>query len=142
VVTAPARREVMRVMVTRGLSERRALTVVPMSASALRYVPRPDQDVDLRERIVALAHRHRRCGAGMIYLKFRQEFADTSVHSLIIAVQFAEGRSALSIVMTSSGTVPRSSFTPRFFRASATTTKLPPRPAAVRASGVSVSSRM
>ena len=60
-------------MVTRGLSERRALTVVRMSAAALRYVPRPDQNAGLRERIVALAHRHRRYGAGMIYLKLRQE---------------------------------------------------------------------
>ena len=60
-------------MVTRGLSERRALTVVRMSAAALRYTPRPDQDAGLRDRIVALAHRHRRYGAGMIYLKLRQE---------------------------------------------------------------------
>src|SRR5687768_4277385 len=60
-------------MVTRGLSERRALTVVRMSATALRYVPRPDPDPGLRDRIVALAHRHRRYGAGMIYLKLRQE---------------------------------------------------------------------
>jgi putative transposase len=73
VVTAPARREVVRVMVTRGLSERRALTIVRMSAAALRYVPRPDPDPGLRNRIVALAHRHRRYGAGMIYLKLRQE---------------------------------------------------------------------
>ena len=60
-------------MVTRGLSERRALAAVRMSASALRYVRRPDQDAELRDRIVALAHRHRRYGAGMIYLKLRQE---------------------------------------------------------------------
>jgi transposase InsO family protein len=60
-------------MVTRGLSERQALTVVHMSAAALRYVPRPDPDPSLRDRIVALAHRHRRYGAGMIYLKLRQE---------------------------------------------------------------------
>jgi putative transposase len=60
-------------MVTRGLSERRALTVVRMSAAALRYEPRPDQDAGLRDRILALAHRHRRYGAGMIYLKLRQE---------------------------------------------------------------------
>jgi putative transposase len=60
-------------MITRGLSERRALTVVRMSASALRYAPRPDRDTELRERIMALAHRHRRYGAGMIYLKLRQE---------------------------------------------------------------------
>jgi putative transposase len=60
-------------MVRRGLSERRALTAVHMSATALRYVPRPDPDPGLRDRIVALAHRHRRYGAGMIYLKLRQE---------------------------------------------------------------------
>lgn len=71
-MTAPARRVLVRQMVDRGLSERRALSVVRMSASALRYAPRPDRDVDLRERIVALAQRHRRYGAGMIHLKLRQ----------------------------------------------------------------------
>ena len=59
-------------MVTRGLSERRALAVVRMSAAALRYTPQPDRDAELRDRIVALAYRHRRYGAGMIYLKLRQ----------------------------------------------------------------------
>jgi putative transposase len=72
-MTAPARREVVRAMVARGLSERRALAVVRMSAAALRYVPRPDRDAALRDRIVTLAHRHRRYGAGLIYLKLRQE---------------------------------------------------------------------
>ena len=43
-----------------------------MSASALRYQLPPDRNEALRERIVALAHRHRRYGAGMIYLKLRQ----------------------------------------------------------------------
>ncbi|MCU1384672.1 MAG: transposase [Acidobacteria bacterium] len=71
-VTAPVRREVVRERVRRGLSERSALTVVGMSASSLRYVPAPDQNATLRARIVALAHRHRRYGAGMIYLKLRQ----------------------------------------------------------------------
>jgi transposase InsO family protein len=60
-------------MVTHGLSERGALRLVRMSASALRYVPRLDRNAALRDRIVALAHRHRRYGAGMIYLKLRQE---------------------------------------------------------------------
>ena len=60
-------------MVDKGLSERRALAAVRMSASALRYVPRPDRNVALRTRIVALAQRHKRYGVGMIYLKLRQE---------------------------------------------------------------------
>src|ERR1700683_5461067 len=71
-VTAPARRELVRWMQTRGLSERRGSQVVRMSASALRYQPRPDRNQGLRERIVALAQRHRRYGVGMIHLKLRQ----------------------------------------------------------------------
>lgn len=59
-------------MTSQGLSERRALRVLRMSASALRYDPAPDRNASLRERILALAHRHRRYGAGMIYLKLRQ----------------------------------------------------------------------
>ena len=43
-----------------------------MSASALRYRRRPDRNVELRQKIIVLAHRHRRYGAGMIYLKLRQ----------------------------------------------------------------------
>jgi hypothetical protein len=43
-----------------------------MSASALRYRPRSDRNVRLRQQIVALAQRHRRYGAEMIYLKLRQ----------------------------------------------------------------------
>jgi putative transposase len=68
-VTAPARRELVRWMHAQGLSERRGLQVVRMSASALRYQPRPDRNQTLRERIVALAQRHRRYGVGMIHLK-------------------------------------------------------------------------
>ncbi len=37
-------------MVGKGLSERRALAVVQMSASALRYEPQPDRNVELRRR--------------------------------------------------------------------------------------------
>jgi putative transposase len=71
-VTAPARREAVRRMTARGLSERHALRVVGMSASSLRYRPAPDRNGVLRETILTLAHRHRRYGAGMIYLKLRQ----------------------------------------------------------------------
>ena len=55
-----------------GSSEKRALAVVGMSASSLRYQPAPDRNAELRQHIVALAQRHRRYGAGMIYLKLRQ----------------------------------------------------------------------
>jgi putative transposase len=47
VVSAPARRERVRYMIGRGLSERRALAVVRMSASAYRYQPAPDRNADL-----------------------------------------------------------------------------------------------
>lgn len=68
-VSAPARQTLVRQWVGKGLSERRALSVVRMSASALRYESRPDRNVELRERIVALAQRHTRYGVGMIHLK-------------------------------------------------------------------------
>ena len=60
-------------MVEKGLSERRALAVARMSASALRYVPRPDNNAELREQIAALAQLHKRYGVGMIHLKLRQK---------------------------------------------------------------------
>jgi putative transposase len=71
-VTAPARRELVRWMQTKGLSERRGLRIVHMSASALRYVPQPDRNLEVRQRIIELAQRHRRYGVGMIHLKLRQ----------------------------------------------------------------------
>ncbi|ALS96043.1 hypothetical protein ADT26_17160 [Xanthomonas oryzae] len=58
----------MREWIEGGASERCALAAIGMSASALRYRPREDRNVELREYIVALAHRHRRYGVGMIYL--------------------------------------------------------------------------
>lgn len=69
---APARRELVRHLTGHGLSERHALRIVGMSASAYRYQPMPDRNQALREQIVTLAQRHRRYGAGMIYLKLRQ----------------------------------------------------------------------
>lgn len=62
-VTAPVRRVVVREMTERGLSERHALAIVGMSASALRYTPAPDWNGALRGRILALAHRYRRYGS-------------------------------------------------------------------------------
>ena len=62
----------MRDLVAKGLSERRALIAIRMSASAYRYRSRPDRNGELRECIQALAHRYKRYGVGMIYLKLRQ----------------------------------------------------------------------
>lgn len=71
-MSAPARRVLVHQLMDRGLSERRSLAVVRMSASALRYEPRPDRNIELREHIVALAQRHKRYGVGMIHLKLQQ----------------------------------------------------------------------
>lgn len=63
----------MRELVDKGLSQRRALAAVEMSASAFAYKARGEaRNVALRERIVAMAHRHRRYGVGMIHLKLTQ----------------------------------------------------------------------
>ena len=43
-------------MTAQGVSERRALALVRMSASSLRYTPAPDTNAALRTRIVALLH--------------------------------------------------------------------------------------
>ena len=72
-VAAPARREVVRVLQTGGLTERHALRIFAMSASSLRYQPALDRNTGLRQEIVGLAHRYKRYGAGMIYLKLRQK---------------------------------------------------------------------
>ncbi len=71
-VSAPAKRDLVCFIKDKGLSERRALRAACISASAYRYRPAPDHNCELRHKIVALAQRHRRYGAGMIYLKLRQ----------------------------------------------------------------------
>lgn len=62
-VTAPARRVLVPSLTERGLTERRALAIIGMSALALRYEPSADRNTELRARIVTLAHRHRRSQA-------------------------------------------------------------------------------
>ena len=57
-----ARREVVRQLQERGLSERQALRLAGMSASTLRYQPRDDGNESLRERLKELAGQHRRHG--------------------------------------------------------------------------------
>lgn len=71
-VTAPARREPVRSMTPKGLSERRGLAVAGMSASSLPYRPRPNHTVALRTCIVSLAQHHRRYGVRVINHKLQQ----------------------------------------------------------------------
>jgi hypothetical protein len=59
-------------MANHGLSERRCLRVIGMSASAHRYEPAQNRNRLLKEKITTLAQRHCRYGSGMIYLKPRQ----------------------------------------------------------------------
>ena len=77
-------------MTTRGLSERRSLQVIGMSASAFRYQPAPDRNHVLRKQIVTLAQRHHRYGSGMIYLKLRQ--AGLQVNHKRVERLYAEAR--------------------------------------------------
>ena len=49
------------------------MKVMGMSASSLRYRPAPDRNVELRNLMTTLAARHPRYGAGMMYLKVRQQ---------------------------------------------------------------------
>ena len=49
-MSAPARRELVRYMIDKGLSERRSLRIIDMSASALRYEPAADRTACSRKK--------------------------------------------------------------------------------------------
>jgi putative transposase len=66
-----ARREVVRQLQTRGLSERQALRLMGMSPSTLRYCPRDDGNAALREKLKELAGQHRRHGYRMLHSRLR-----------------------------------------------------------------------
>lgn len=68
-----AKRECVRQLQSRGLSERRALKLLNMSVSVLRYVPRTDGNASLRERLKELAGQHRRHGYRMLHSRLRNE---------------------------------------------------------------------
>ena len=59
-------------MMDLGLSERSLMLVIGMSASTDHYKPAEDRNGALKDKISALAQRHRRYGAGIIYLKLGQ----------------------------------------------------------------------
>jgi hypothetical protein len=71
IVAVAARREVVRQLQGLGLSERRALKLVGMSASTLRYEPRDDGNEGLGERLKELAGQHRLHGYRMLHNRLR-----------------------------------------------------------------------
>ena len=71
-MSAPSRRDLVRYLIDKGLSERRSLHFVDMSPSSFRYRPATDRNAALKEKIVTLAQHHWRYGAGMSYLKLQQ----------------------------------------------------------------------
>ena len=58
VVSAPARRELVRHMIGKGFSDRCSLAIAGVGASAYRSATRLDRNVELRQRILTLAQRH------------------------------------------------------------------------------------
>jgi putative transposase len=68
-----AKRECVRQLRSFGLSERRALKLLDMSVSVLRYQPRGDDNVKLRERLKELAGQHRRHGYRMLHSRLKND---------------------------------------------------------------------
>ena len=95
-VTVSARRELVRFGQVRGLSERHALRLADMSAILFRYQRREDRNQVLRQRIVDMAHRHRRHGYRMIYLRLRQEglAAQPEARTAVVSRRAADGARA------------------------------------------------
>jgi hypothetical protein len=62
-----------------------------MSPSAYRNEPAPDRNSWLKQKIIALAQRHRRYGACMIYLKRNQ--ANVVVKHKYVLLRYAKARS-------------------------------------------------
>jgi hypothetical protein len=71
VVSAPSRRDLVRYLIDKGSASGNRFAS-GMSPSSFRYRPATDRNAALKEKIITLAQRHRRYGAGMIYLKLRQ----------------------------------------------------------------------
>ena len=72
-VAVSAKRECVRVLQGCGLSERRALRLVGMSPSVLRYQTKSDDNDALRVRLKELAGQHRRHGYRMLHNRLRND---------------------------------------------------------------------
>ena len=72
-VAVAAKRECVRELQDKGLSERQACRLVGISASVLRYQPSEDSNQPLRERLKELAGQHRRHGYRMLHSRLTNE---------------------------------------------------------------------
>jgi putative transposase len=70
---APARRQVVRALVERGLPLTRACAAVQISRASFRYESRRSDDVELIERIKEIRGKKPRWGAKRVYRKLRGE---------------------------------------------------------------------
>lgn len=70
---APARRQVMRALMERGVSQTRACTAVDISRSSYRYESRGADDVELIERIKEIREKKPRWGYKRVHAKLRSE---------------------------------------------------------------------
>ncbi|MDR7096057.1 putative transposase [Hydrogenophaga laconesensis] len=68
-----AKRDCVRQLQAKGLSERHACRLVGISTSVLRYQPREDGNEPLRERLKELAGQHRRHGYRMLHSRLRND---------------------------------------------------------------------
>lgn len=72
-IGAPARRQVVRALVERGVSQTRACEAVEMSRSSYRYESRRADDVELVERIKEIRGKKPRWGYKRVHAKLRSE---------------------------------------------------------------------
>ena len=70
---APARRQAVRALVERGVSQTRACEAVEMSRSSFRYESRRRDDVELVERIKEIREKKPRWGYKRVHAKLRNE---------------------------------------------------------------------
>lgn len=71
-MTLPARREAVQFLVTRGISERRACSLLELHRSTLQYQPQPERNADLTEQVQELAQRHPRYGYRRVWALLRR----------------------------------------------------------------------
>jgi putative transposase len=71
-VTAAERREAVKFLASRAISERRACVLARISRSSWRYAARPQGQDDLAERLEGLARRYPRYGYRMLHQKLLQ----------------------------------------------------------------------